>query len=65
MAKKNDAPARPIAGRLGPPPQTILRGGTHADKRRKNRAEQKRLALREAFSFARRYFTTTVPFMYG
>ena len=31
MAKKKNAPAPPIAGRLGPPPQTILRGGTHAD----------------------------------
>ncbi len=50
MDKHKDEPARPIAGRLGPPPQTILRGGTHADKRRKNRTEQKRLAIREAFS---------------
>lgn len=67
MAKKNDAPAPPIAGRLGPPPQTILRGGTHADKRRQPRGEQKRLAIREAFSFRRAgdYFTTTVAFMEG
>jgi hypothetical protein len=53
MAKKKNAPA-PIAGRLGPPPQTILRGGTHADKRRQPRGEQKRLAIREAFSFPTR-----------
>ncbi len=68
MAKKKKAPAPPIAGRLGPPPQTILRGGTHADKRRPPRAEQKRLAIREALSFAREgagYFTTMVPFMLG
>jgi hypothetical protein len=51
MAKKKNAPAPPIAGRLGPPPQTILRGGTHADKRDQPRGEQKRLAIREAFSF--------------
>ncbi len=51
MAKKNEPPAPPVAGRLGPPPQTILRGGTHADKRDKPRGEQKRLAIREAFSF--------------
>ncbi len=76
MAKKYDPPAPPVAGRLGPPPQTILRGGTHADKRDKPRGEQKRLAIREAFSFPRSrsalrsrsaggYFTTTVAFMYG
>jgi hypothetical protein len=53
MAKKKDEPARPIAGRLGPPPQTILRGGTHADKRRKPRPEEKRLAIREALSRSR------------
>jgi hypothetical protein len=50
MAKKKNAPV-PIAGRLGPPPQTILRGGTHADKRRQPRGEQQRLAICEAFSF--------------
>jgi hypothetical protein len=50
MAKKKDEPARPVAGRLGPPPETILRGGTHADKRRKPRNEEKRLAIREALS---------------
>lgn len=68
MAKKKNAPAPPIAGRLGPPPQTILRGGTHADKRHQPRGEQKRLAIREAFSFPApltRYFTTMVPFMLG
>jgi hypothetical protein len=53
MAKKKDEPARPIAGRLGPPPQTILRGGAHADKRRKARSEEKRLAVREALSRSR------------
>jgi hypothetical protein len=51
MAKKKQLKPLPVAGRLGPVPQEILRGGTHEDARRKPRAEAKRLALREAFDF--------------
>jgi len=51
MRKKKQPKAVPAAGRLGPVPQEILRGGTHEDARRKPRAEAKRLALREAFDF--------------
>ena len=40
----------PVQGRLGPPPQTILRGGPHDDERQRPRAEAKRLAIREALS---------------
>jgi hypothetical protein len=48
MAKKErPKTAAELTGRLGPPPQTILRGGTHADKRRKTRNDE-RLAIREA-----------------
>jgi len=55
--RKKDDPARPIAGRLGPPPQTILRGGVHADKRSKPRIEEKRLAMSEALSAFCRSFS--------
>ena len=53
MAKKKrraKQTAPPVQGRLGPPPQTILRGGAHEDERQKPRAEAKRLAIREALS---------------
>ncbi len=51
MPKKKQPKPMPAAGRLGPVPQEILRGGTHEDARRTTRAEAKRLALREAFDF--------------
>lgn len=51
MAKKNKKQQTPpVQGRLGPPPESILRGGTHEDARQKPRAEAKRLAIREALS---------------
>jgi len=51
MPKKKHPKPAPVAGRLGPVPQEILRGGTHEDARRTTRAEAKRLAVREAFDY--------------
>jgi hypothetical protein len=51
MAKRLARPAAPLVPRLGPP-ENLRPAGTHQDKRRKTRAEEKAALRKAAFDVA-------------